>query len=252
MFMRTLGICLQRKSLASCRSDRQSRYLPFETIYSLPSISMNREFWNYFFVAVGTISSVVTLVSFVFQLKDPSRCTIFFYVLGVISSSYYFAKWQTRRKNKLKIDISNNLTINVESGDLFSYVEDGNYVVIPVNEYFDTIVDDKIINRGSVHGQFINRYYPGAAHTQLHKEIEDYLKRNGVEGKKGVRPNSMGYDIKYPLGTCVTIKKNEANFVLLSLTHFDENDKAYVELSEFGRCVSLMCQHLSKEAGTHP
>lgn len=213
---------------------------------------MSREFWSSFFIAIGTISSVVTLVSFVFQLRNPSNCTIFIYASGVILFSYIFAELQTYRKTKLTVGISNNLTIKVESGDLFSFTKDGNYVVIPMNEYFDTIVDDKIINAGSIHGQFINRYYPGDAHVKLHEEIEGYLNEKGIKGIKYARPNSNGYIIKYPLGTCVTINKDGTYFVLVSLTHFDDNDKAYVELSEFGRCISLLCHHLAKEAGTHP
>jgi hypothetical protein len=212
---------------------------------------MSREFWKYFFVAVGTISSVVTLVSFVFQLHNPSCLVVFFYILGVIVLSSAFAIWQTWRKKAIKLKISNNLTINVIEGDLFSFAQDDNYVVIPVNEYFDTIVDEKVINKGSLHGQFILKYYADNP-AKLHDEIDDYLATQQIEGIIAPRDQSEGYEKKYPLGTCAIIKHNHTNFVLLALTHFDDEDHAYVELSEFGRSISRMCHFLSDKVGTTP
>ena len=212
---------------------------------------MSREFWSSFFVALGTISSVVTLISFVFQLKEPGACTVIFYVVVVVMASWIFAEWQTQRKTSLSLKISNNLTVNITPGDLFSYAKDKNFVVIPVNEYFDTIVDAKVVNKGSVHGQFITRYY-GENHRQLHDETEAYFQANGITGEVVERPNSEGYTTKYPLGTCAIIKKDNTNFVLLALTHFDKDDKAYVELSEFGRCVSKLCHFLANNTEKQP
>jgi hypothetical protein len=212
----------------------------------------SREFWKYFFVAIGTISSVVTLISFVFNVKNPSCWLIISYVFIVLLLSIAFAIWQTWRKTSLNIKISNNLTVNVNEGDIFDYAKDGNYVVIPVNEYFDTIVDDKIINSGTVHGQFIRRYYPGDNHLLLHEETEAYFKNNNIDGIGTVRPRSEGYTKKYPLGVCAIIEKENTHFVLLALTHFDDDDHAYVELSEFGRCVSHLCRKLRDVVGSSP
>ena len=212
---------------------------------------MDREFWKFFFVAVGTISSVVTLVSFVFQFTDPSWWQVLIYVIGVLGLSVAFAIWQTWRKESISVKISNTLTANVMSGDLFSYANGENYVVIPVNEYFDTIADDKIINKGSIHGQFILNYY-GENHTDLHTEIESYLKSQGFVGEENTNRSGRGYKVRYPLGTCAVINKADTHFVLLALTHFDEDDHAYVELSEFGRCISRMCSFLKDKVGTHP
>ena len=212
----------------------------------------SREFWKYFFVAIGTISSVVTLISFVFNVKNPSCWLIISYVAIVLLLSVVFAIWQTWRKTSLNIKISNNLTVNVDEGDIFDYAKDDNYVVIPVNEYFDTIVDDKIINSGTVHGQFIRRYYPGDYHHQLHKETEAYFKTQDINGVETTRQRSEGYTKKYPLGTCAIIEKGNTHFVLLALTHFDNDDHAYVELSEFGSCVSKLCKKLRDVAGTSP
>ena len=115
----------------------------------------SREFWKYFLAALGTISSIVTLVSFVFQLHEPCWMVVAVYVVAVLAVSYIFAAWQTWRKESLSLRISNTLTVKVSSGDLFSYAKDENYVVIPVNEYFDTIV----ITRLSTKVQFMGSLF---------------------------------------------------------------------------------------------
>lgn len=214
-------------------------------------ISSNREFWQFFFAAIGTISSVVTLVSFVFQLTKPSWWVITIFIVVVLFISILYAFLQTRRRESINIKISNTLTANVLPGDLFSFAKDGNYVVIPVNEYFDTIADNKIINKGSVHGQFILKYY-AEDHTKLHDEIDAYFASRGIIGKEAERPNSEGYKVKYPLGTCAIVEKDNTNYVLLALTHFDEDDHAYVELSEFGRSISCLFHFLSDKVGEVP
>ena len=211
----------------------------------------SKEFWKYFFAAVGTISSVVTLISFVFQLQDPGCTVIVIYVLGVVGLSVAFAVLQTWRKKSLDLRISNTLRVKVAEGDIFSYSKDENYVVIPVNEYFDTIVDNKIINKSTIHGQFILKYYKDN-HAKLHEEIEAYFKANNINGKPEERNESKGHNIKYSLGTCAIINKDNTNFVLLALTHFDNEDHAYVELSVFRLAISEICKTLADKVQYKP
>ena len=212
---------------------------------------ISREFWKYFFGAIGTISSVVTLISFVYQWQKPSCWSVVLYVLVVVILSAAFAVWQTWRKTSLDLKISNTLDVRVKEGDIFDYVGNDNYVVILVNEYFDTIVNETIINKGTIHGQFITKFY-GDNHVQLHKETEAFFTANKIKGKEVDRNGSEGYKVKYPLGTCAIINKDNTNFVLLALTHFDEEDHAYVELSEFGRAISTMCKTLAGKVQDKP
>lgn len=211
----------------------------------------SREFWKYFLAAVGTISSVVTLISFVFEWKNPGCLWIVIYIAGVILISGGFACWQTWRKTSLELKVSNTLNVNVFEGDIFAHVGNDNYVVIPVNEFFDTIVNETIINKSTIHGQFILKYYKDN-HSKLHEEIDSYFTENKIEGKEVDRIGSEGYKKKYPLGTCAIIKKEKTNFVLLAMTHFDEEDHAFVELSEFGRSISTMCKVLADKVEDKP
>lgn len=157
----------------------------------------------------------------------------------------------TRRKESLKLNLSNTLKVDVRAGDLFDYAKGANYVVIPVNEYFDTIVNTKIVSPSTLHGQFINKYFQNK-NLELHELIESYLENHVKSKQVEKRPNEGGYLKKYPLGTCVPIQVDQVTFVLVALTHFDDEDHAFVELSEFGRCISCVCRFLEKHAGINP
>ena len=176
---------------------------------------------------------------------------VWLYIVGVLGLSILFAVWQTWRKRSLSIDVSNNLTVKVAEGDLFSFARDDNFVVIPVNEYFDTLVDNKVIHQNTLHGQFINKYYPNTP-NELHEQIESFFSANGITGKQDATRNSAGYKVRYPLGTSAIIEKDNTHFVLLALTHFDEHDHAYVELSEFGRSISMMYNFISDKVANKP
>ena len=215
-------------------------------------ISLSMDFWKTLISTLGAVSDVVTLISFVFQVQNPCTLVIVIYLVIVIGGSLIISWLLTRRRDSLKLKLSNTLTVNVNAGDIFDYASDTNYVVIPVNEYFDTVVNTKIVSPSSLHGQFINKYF-GYNHIELHEQIEGYLTNNKVEYiEVSNRPNEGGYNKKYPLGTCVPVQVGQVTFILVALTHFDDEDHAYVELSEFGRCISSVCRFIEKNCGNSP
>lgn len=213
---------------------------------------LNSDFWKTLLSTLGSLSAIVTLVSYVLQIDNPSPLVIVIYFASVLIFSVVITLVLTKRKESLSLNISNSLNVAVKSGDIFDFADKTNYVIIPVNEYFDTKVNTKIVSPSTLHGQFINKYYKCNS-PQLHEEIEDYLKKNKVEPLEAKsRPNEGGHEKRYPLGTCVPIKVGQVTFVLVALTHFDNDDHAYVELSEFGRCISSMCRFIEMNAGNRP
>ena len=215
-------------------------------------ISLSMDFWKTLISTLGAVSAVVTLISFVFQVQNPCTLVLVIYFIIVIGGSLIISWLLTRRRDSLKLKLSNTLTVNVNTGDIFEYASDTNYVVIPVNEYFDTVVNTKIVSPSSLHGQFINKYFR-YNHIELHEQIESYLTQNNVEYTEvPERPNIGGYKKKYRLGTCVPVQVGQVTYVLVALTHFDDEDHAYVELSEFGRCISSVCRFIENNAGNRP
>lgn len=219
----------------------------------LLKVSSCRDFFTVFFATLGTISSIVTLISFVYQLQNPSLHTLVVYAVTILFVCFAISCSLTHRKQSLTFNISNTLHVNVAEGDLFEKGVGRNFIVIPVNEYFDTTVDNKIVSESTLHGQFIRRFYNYQNSNTLHQEIDSYLcSHPEISCIEMVRTNSHGNTKQYPLGTCVPIIKGQVTYVLLALTHFDENDIAYVELSEFGRCISSLCKFLGEKAGNNP
>ena len=214
-------------------------------------ISLSMDFWKTLISTLGAVSAVVTLISFVFQVQNPCTLVIVIYFVIVSGGSLLISWLLTRRKDSLILKLSNTLTVNVNAGDLFDFASGTNYVVIPVNEYFDTVVNTKIVSPSSLHGQFINKNFE-FNHPELHEKIESYLTKNNVEYiEVPERPNIGGSKKKYRLGTCVPVQVGQVTYVLVALTHFDDEDHAYVELSEFGRCISSVCRFIEKHAGNN-
>lgn len=116
--------------------------------------------------------------------------------------------------------------------------------VIPFNEYFDTIVDDIIIDKGTLNGIFINRFYK-FNHDVLDNKIKNILqgKSIGINSKR-----LMGNKERYPLGT---ICKVDDNFALLALTKFTDDNRAHISLLEMVQCFLKMWDELDVIKGTN-
>lgn len=134
------------------------------------------------------------------------------------------------------------LRVNVREHDLFA--EKG-IIVIPVNEYFDTIVDDMIISSSSVHGKFVKKYLStGRTLNELDGEIRDQLK--SVDAKRVKAPSSRprGNQTKYKLGTCIDIQIGETTYVLFAFTRFDKDDHASVNSREVPSILNKLLAYL--------
>lgn len=94
------------------------------------------------------------------------------------------------RQVNIKIGVT---TLIVKSGDIFE--EDG-LRAIAFNEYFDTTVDDKIIAKKSLNGQFILNHIDDVAKLNSDIESDDDLKNSIVEKEVKRKQGKMG-SVKY-------------------------------------------------------
>ena len=121
---------------------------------------------------------------------------------------------------KRKITILSNsfdTTITVRFGDIFSY---HGWTAISVNDFFDSIVDDDLVSRRSLHGAAILQFWRGDSHSwerQVHDDLES-LDYEYVPRKKGNRK-------KYSIGTTARASASHHDFlfVALSQTNIDDN-----------------------------
>jgi len=168
-------------------------------------------------------------------------CSILSIIVGVFFLCVLYGLIMTRKKTRIKLEINSNFTVTIEHGDLF---EKHGTILIPVNEYFDTIVDDVIIDHKTLHGQFIDKNYGPNVDTL------DELIQRGLSSKEDrlveINDNRQrGKKTKYKLGTCVDIENDGNKYILFAFTHFDKNDHAYIDTSEIPDVIFEILKHIN-------
>lgn len=181
------------------------------------------------FYGVLSVISVLTSIAFIFIEIDPKYKTpIGLGVLAVLVL-IYFGIWicsNMRSSIRLKINTSE---VEVKFGDLFS--EEANWKAIAFNEYFDTLVDDKIISKGSLNGIFIEKFYKDKVHELDGIISADTHLSGAIVGENASRPS--GKKTKYKLGTICVVN----DYLLTAFSRFDDDNKAYLEITDYINCL---------------
>lgn len=166
--------------------------------------------------------SIIGFFSIFFEefFEKYMQIIIIILFVGLILNYVFLLICANNLKNiNLKIGNSN---LQIKEGNIF---EEEGLKVINFNEYFDTLVDNKVIAEKSLNGHFINTYIKSKDDLDiLDKKIEDELKEIETIEKR-----RSGKKKKYKLGEIIEYK----NFLLTSLTKFDENNRANLNLKEY-------------------
>jgi len=182
----------------------------------------NKELLKQYSVCLSWIIAVYSFIAIFVKIENigvltaiivPLITAFFSYVLLLIKSNLMITR---------KI-IINNSTIHLKFGDIFHETD---WKVIPFNEYFDTQVDEKIIARSTLNGQFLKNHITdilaldNAIESNLHlKERKQFENIARTHGKK----------IQYKLGT---IHIHE-DYMLTALSRFDDDGKAFLNISDY-------------------
>jgi hypothetical protein len=181
------------------------------------------------FYGVLSVISVITSIIFLFvEFEKKSKTTIGLAAV-VILIIIYIGIWihsNVRQSIRLKINTSE---VEVKFGDIF--LEQADLKVIAFNEYFDTLVDDKVIARSTLNGVYINKFFKDKV-DELNDIISaDTHLRDVVVAENVAR--SAGKNVKYKLGTICVVN----DYLLTALTHFDSNNKAFLEINDYINCL---------------
>lgn len=178
---------------------------------------------NKIYAFVGFVGSVASAISLVVSLEGYWKLSgiIVFLIFAV---GIHAIKEEAKEKEaRFKL---NNTGVSVYIGDIFSPVEN-EISVIPVNEYYDTQVDDVIVAKKTLHGMYIERYWKDKV-----EELNGLISNDIVLSKSLIEVNKsrkLGKQQKYNIGSVVRINQ----FVLTAMTHFDNDNKAYLQYSEY-------------------
>lgn len=179
-----------------------------------------RFLWIFIDLTLKCLSCLWLFIGTYTQLHDKNFA--FGYYNYLLCSAILGAIWTSIKfyySNEINISY-NQSTICIKYGDIF---KQQGVKAIGANDFFDTIVDDKIISRNSLHGQVLNKYWLNP------NNIEDF-KRQKRKALATIPPidqkRSYGTGKRYPIGTTFEALSNDNNiflFVALSETNIDTN-----------------------------
>ncbi|MNW46833.1 hypothetical protein D3C74_241460 [compost metagenome] len=175
-----------------------------------------------FYVFLTVISTLLSIALIVINIDQKYKNLLA--ILGLISLVVvYLGTWvRENYRDSIKINI-NNSQLHIKVGDLFA--ETG-LKVIGVNEYFDNIVDDKIISKSSLHGQYINCYYSDTEDLDRRIESDSHLREFRTERNE---QRKLKKKQKYKLGSVFV----DGEFLLTAFAKFDDNNRAYLYMNDY-------------------
>lgn len=172
---------------------------------------------------ISTTSTVLSLALIFVEIPGQMKALAGAIFIGFLILAYV---WLWQRANQLKsvdLDIEGS-KVTVKSGDLF--LEPG-LKVIAFNEYFDTIVDDRIISARSLNGVFINLHLPSTL-AKLDRHLETYpFDPEELSGLHTAR--RAGKLQKYKIGTLCVYD----DFILTAFSKFDDQNRAMLTMPEY-------------------
>lgn len=178
---------------------------------------------------VRNYSQVLTLISTIFSfafivITIPNCLKLYFGILlALIFVLIYIFMWVCSNNLKNVVLNINGSTVIIKTGDIF---EEEALKVIAFNEYFDTIVDNKIIAENSLNGIFIKTKLRDL--NELDSLINSDLTLKGkLLESNNTRP--LGNKNKYPLGTIIQYD----NYLLTAFTKFDNDNRAYLSMQDY-------------------
>ncbi|CAC9976765.1 macro domain-containing protein [Flavobacterium panici] len=180
------------------------------------------KFWAYFSAISGVLSFILL---FNIVPEEYKEWLVYFGYLSffILILTYFFIWLRANNLTNIDIDIDGS-SVNIKCGDLFS--QDG-LKTIAFNEYFDTVVDDKIISAKSLNGIFINKYFSGKI-----DELDDFIVNNSDELdilNNQVNRRLGGKIVKFKLSTIFVYDE----FILTAFSKFDEDNKATLTMAEY-------------------
>lgn len=184
-----------------------------------------------FLEKLSLISTILSLVLIFYDIPTSIKCLLGILFILFLLIFYTILWYKADKLTSVNLNI-NNSEIEIKIGDIF---KESGVKVIAFNEYFDTIVDDKIISRKSLNGIFIDKIGNGKL-----KELDDLIKNDtDLKNNHKLDYNSSrasGKKQKYRLGSIFEYeydKNKEEIYFLTAMTKFDKNNRAILSFKEF-------------------
>ena len=192
--------------------------------------------WNNYLSKLGIFSSIVTLISFFFTANNFNINTFFWAKIFLLCLIVLFLKmwWNANHLNSVDLRI-NSTKVHISEGDIWDLFRlppenrNSQISVIGVNDFYDITVDNRIIAKTSLHGQYINKIIESQKLDALNSTIEHDEFLNKEDNRTIVSNRKVGRKVRYNIGSVVEFE----SYVLTAFTKFDENNKAYLTAHDY-------------------
>lgn len=189
----------------------------------------------YSFAIITGISTIASILGYslkdIFKNNGVVKCSLILIVTFLVIFSIIFLILLIFN-HKGFTTVINGKEITIKNGDIFKA---SGLKVIPFNERYDTKVDDIVISHNSLNGIMIDNYV-----TNI-EDLNNIIKIASDE-KVELSPIKKKNVLIYPLGRI--IKYND--FLMLAMTHFDAQNQAYINVSEYEVMLTNMWNEIRR------
>jgi hypothetical protein len=169
------------------------------------------------------------LLSFLFIVVElPPEWKNLWVVLGIVAGLallYVAIWWQAQRTSQVSLTI-NDTQVHVKVGDIFA--EPG-LKVIAWNEYFDSIVDNRLVTATSLNGVFLRERVPDVAVLDAAIASDAHLATRRLPSV----PRPYGKAQRYELGSLMEYD----GFLLLAFARYDEEQRGFLSIKDYTACM---------------
>lgn len=197
----------------------------------------NKRLRNNYLKIASILLTVESFILIFIDLSSILKLLVLLVSLLVYAVLYIAMYIQARTIVKREIDLGNT-KITVKYGNIFT--EEG-LKVIPCNEYFDSQVDEVLISSKTLHGKVMSEYIEDISDFDQKLAENDCCNKRIIEQVK----RTIGKKNKYQLGTCFLYN----GFIFVAFTKFDNDNKAYLDLSNYMYCLSNMWDEINRVYG---
>lgn len=176
-----------------------------------------------FLKITSAISATLSLLFLFVDIPKNSKTTYGWIFIGLLVLIYLAIWIWSNNLNNIDINVEGS-EVSIKVGDIFS---ESGLKAIAFNEYFDTIVDNKIISESSLNGIFIKKHLDDPI-SELDRHIDNY----SFDESEKIESNTeraVGKKLRYQIGTICVYK----DFLLAAFTKFDDNNKAVLTMPEY-------------------
>ncbi|RUT72852.1 macro domain-containing protein [Ancylomarina longa] len=177
-----------------------------------------------YLVVLSVISLFCSFAFIAVKIPDDNCIRIWVgIILVAVLLIVYLAMWiMANNQNKTTLNI-NSSTMIIKTGDVFE--EDG-LKVIAFNEYFDTLVDNRIIAENTLNGKYIKEKIDNLTEFDEKLDTDSRLNKRVLEENES---RSAGKKKRYKLGTIY----EHNDYLLTAFTRFDEDNRAFLNMDDY-------------------